>query len=178
MTRDHGDDGLGACHKLIPKGNGIRGVDRCTCPQFNNKEFDILEDIEVDPLVLKARAELKTVKTTELTNIVGFEKWYLELVRQFNTMEFEERWVKHLAVSMLVRSFRGEALGAITDNAIEWEKLPLEDGRGVALWRNKRDSQLFSTDGGVTYFSIVDAISGVVARQHIVYSEHAPDYDR
>lgn len=60
-----------------------------------------------------------------------------------------------VAVEQLSRLLRYEALGPITANPDEWCDVA-EYAPGVPLWQNRRDSRLFSADGGLTYWSVDD----------------------
>lgn len=61
-----------------------------------------------------------------------------------------------LVVELFQKLAKFEALTPVTDDPSEWEKIPQERlpwSQGE-LWQNKRQSSLFSTDGGKTFFNV------------------------
>lgn len=58
-----------------------------------------------------------------------------------------------IAVEQLSRLLRFEALSPLTNDPDEWCDVA-EYAPGVPLWQNRRDSRMFSADGGRTYWCV------------------------
>jgi hypothetical protein len=61
-----------------------------------------------------------------------------------------------LVLSVFQKLAKFQVLTPVTSDAAEWEKIPEErlPWEQRDLWQNKRQSSLFSTDGGKTFFSV------------------------
>jgi hypothetical protein len=77
----------------------------------------------------------------------------LELVEKF-AEQGHSGFSARLVLDIFQRVASFEALTPITCDPSEWNYI--NDIRSEPLWQNRRDSTLFSLDGGKTYYSVED----------------------
>lgn len=101
-------------------------------------------------LVIHARRELQLIGEDPDT-VDG----YLKVIQAFADMGHSGGSAM-VAIPTLKRLFSFENLTPLTDDPEDWIDV------GYALWQNRRNSRMFSTDGGKTYTDVDDPQPKVV----------------
>jgi len=106
-------------------------------------------------LVSHAERELKLAgmfdKDSDYGGALG--KAVLRTVKSFSKEHFSGMSAG-ICIQLLEKLLRFENLTPITDDPKDW--IDRTEESGCPIWQSKRNSELFSTDGGKTYYSIGD----------------------
>lgn len=113
--------------------------------------FRKVSNDEESNMVTHARTELELLGEDEETIA-----WYLSVIEAFS--DFGHSGFSAAAtIPVLTKLLQLENLTPITDNPDEWFYHAADEyGVSEEMWQNRRNSALFSDDGGKTYWSVAE----------------------
>ncbi|MFE7461616.1 WDGH domain-containing protein [Nocardiopsis terrae] len=125
--------------------------DRAIC--FNGwdtalDELDLRLDVDPHPLVTHARREVELCGQS--TEDPAYARTLVDTVRAF-TSYGHSGGSTDVAIDQLTQLLNNENLAPLTRDPEEWEDRSEQTGR--PLWQNKRNSKVFSEDGGRTWWA-------------------------
>jgi hypothetical protein len=126
-------------------------VDHRNNPNSLHEDFDGLEVPHggESKLALFARRELELIGEEP-----QFVDWYVGVIRAFMVYGHSGGSME-ATVPVLNKLLRHENLSELTDDPDEWHKHSAEMWDGVTgIWQNKRNTRMFSSDKGKTYFDV------------------------
>lgn len=103
-------------------------------------------------LVAHARRELALIG--EDPDVVD---WYAQVIAEFSKAGHSGGSAS-VAIQTLARLLQFENLAPLTSAPDEWENV--SDQTGYEMWQNRRNSQAFSDDGGLTYWLLSEGAHG------------------
>lgn len=111
--------------------------------------FNEAQNAEESHLVTHAREDLELLGEDEETIA-----WYQSVIDAFVSFGHSGTSAE-VTIPIITALLRGENLTPITDSPEEWYHHKADDyGVSQEMWQNKRNSALFSDDGGKTYWSV------------------------
>jgi len=154
-----GENYYRACNYLVKTNEDgsashcVKHVDHRNNPNSLHEDFagNIKHHGEDPKLVGHARRELELIGEDQ--DVID---WYLECVRAF--VAYGHSGGSAMAtIPVLEKLLRHENLSELTDDPEEWYKHSAEMWDGVTgIWQNKRNTKMFSSDKGKSYWSVDD----------------------